>query len=76
MDEAIPILLIVVVLPLWLIFHYITKWKAMKGFTPEDEASLGDLRTSADRLEDRLRTMERIMDDEVPDWRSRYNDKF
>ena len=76
MDEAIPILLIVVVIPLWLIFHYVTKWKAMKGFTPEDEASLGDLRSSADRLEDRLRTMERIMDDEVPDWRSRYNDKF
>lgn len=76
MDEAIPILLIVVVLPLWIIFHYITKWKQMKGITAEDEASLGDLRTAADRLEDRLRTMERIMDDEVPDWRSRHNDKF
>jgi phage shock protein B len=76
MEEAIPILLIVVVIPLWLIFHYVTKWKQMKGFTPEDEASLGDLRTSADRLEDRLRTMERIMDDEVPDWRSRYHEKL
>jgi phage shock protein B len=76
MDEVIPILLLVVVLPLWMIFHYVTKWKAMKGITPEDEASLGDLRTAADRLEDRLRTMERIMDDEVPDWRSRYRDKF
>ncbi|PCI59910.1 MAG: envelope stress response membrane protein PspB [Kordiimonadales bacterium] len=63
--------MIVVVIPLWIIFHYVTKWKAMKGFTPEDEASLTDLRNSADRLEDRLRTMERIMDDEVPDWRSR-----
>jgi len=71
MDEVIPVLLIVVVIPLWIIFHYVTKWKAMKGFTPEDEASLTDLRNSADRLEDRLRTMERIMDDEVPDWRSR-----
>lgn len=69
--EAIPVLLIVVVIPLWIIFHYITRWKEMKGFTPEDEASLTDLRNSADRLEDRLRTMERIMDDEVPDWRSR-----
>jgi len=76
MDEAIPILLVVVVIPLWIIFHYITKWKTMKGITAEDEASLGDLRTAADRLEDRLRTMERIMDDEVPDWRSRHNDKF
>lgn len=74
--EVIPILLTVVVAPLWLIFHYVTKWKQMKGITPEDEASLSDLRTAADRLEDRIRTMERIMDDEVPDWRSRHNDKF
>jgi len=72
MDEAIPIMLILFVILPWIIFHYITKWKAMKGFTPEDEASLTDLRTAADRLEDRLRTMERIMDDEVPDWRSRH----
>lgn len=76
MPDAVPIILLTVVVPLWIIFHYVTKWKQMKGFTPEDEASLGDLRTSADRLEDRLRTMERIMDDEVPDWRSRHHDKF
>ncbi|WP_025896933.1 envelope stress response membrane protein PspB [Kordiimonas gwangyangensis] len=74
--EVIPILMLVIVAPLWIIFHYITKWKQMKGITAEDEASLSDLRTAADRLEDRLRTMERIMDDEVPDWRSRHHDKF
>ncbi len=72
MDEVIPILLVVVVFPLWLIFHYITKWKQMKVISPEDEASFGDLRTAADRLEDRLRTMERIMDDEIPGWRNRH----
>lgn len=74
--EVVPVLLIVIVLPLWIIFHYVTKWKQMKGITPEDEASLGDLRSTADRLEDRLRNMERILDDEVPDWRSRHNDKL
>jgi len=74
--EVVPILLLTIVLPLWIIFHYITKWKQMKGISAEDEASLGDLRSAADRLEERLRTMERIMDDEVPDWRSRYHDKF
>lgn len=73
MGETIAILIVVIVIPLWLIFHYTTKWKQMKGFTPEDEASLTDLRNSADRLEDRLRNMERILDDEVPDWRSRHN---
>lgn len=76
MMDVVPILLLVIVAPLWIIFHYITKWKQMKGITAEDEASLGDLRTAADRLEERLRTMERIMDDEVPDWRSRHHDKL
>jgi len=71
MDAIVPMTILFVILP-WIVFHYVTKWKAMKGFTPEDEASLTDLRNSADRLEDRLRTMERIMDDEVPDWRSRH----
>jgi len=71
MDAIVPMTILFVILP-WIVFHYVTKWKAMKGFTPEDEASLTDIRNSADRLEDRLRTMERIMDDEVPDWRSRH----
>ncbi len=74
--DAVPIMIILFVILPWIVFHYITKWKEMKGITPEDEASFGDLRTSADRLEDRLRSMERIMDDEVPDWRSRYNDRL
>ena len=69
--EAIPIIFLTVVAPLWIILHYITKWKQAKGFTPEDESSLSDLRTSADRLEERLGNLERILDDEVPDWRSR-----
>lgn len=73
MDALIPMTILFVILP-WIVFHYVTKWKQMKGFTAEDEASLTDLRNSADRLEDRLRTMERILDDEVPDWRSRHNE--
>lgn len=72
--EVVPILLCVIVVPLWIIFHYTTKWKQMKGISPEDEANLGDLRSAADRMEDRLRNMERILDDEVPDWRSRTHD--
>lgn len=72
--DVVPILLCVIVVPLWIIFHYTTKWKQMKGISPEDEANLGDLRSAADRMEDRLRNMERILDDEVPDWRSRTHD--
>ncbi len=74
MEEVIPILLFTIVIPLWIIFHYVTKWKSMKTFSAEDETSLTEMRSSADRLEDRLRTLERILDSEVPDWRSRRDD--
>ena len=71
--ETIAILLVVVVLPLWIIFHYAARMKEQKIMKPEDENNLGDMRKSAERLEDRLRSLERILDDEVPGWRNRYD---
>lgn len=59
-----------------LILHYVTKWKQAKTITPEDEATLSDLRRYAEALERRMETMERILDDEVPDWRQRRHDSF
>lgn len=58
------------------ILHYITQWRKAKVLTPDSEANLDDLRTVAERLERRLETMERILDDEVPDWRSRRHDPY
>lgn len=69
--ELIAILLLTVVAPLWIIFHYVTMWKKNKGLTAEDEAVLADLREASEKLEQRLATMERILDDEMPDWRQR-----
>jgi len=59
------------VLPLWIVMHYITVWRRDKNITPEDENMLTDLRKNAEKLEQRLISMERILDEEVPDWRSR-----
>jgi phage shock protein B len=73
-SEIVPILLITLVLPLWLILHYVTKWKKDKTITPQDEHMLGDLRGNAEKLEQRLAVMERILDDEIPEWRQRAND--
>ena len=74
MDGIIIALVAILIAPFAILMHYITKWKEMKSFTPEDEASLGDMRSVADRLENRVRTLERILDDEVPNWRSRSDD--
>ena len=65
---AIAITTLFIGLP-WLIFHYITKWKQAKTLTVGDEQLLDDLNDMARRLDDRLCTIERIMNAENPNWR-------
>ncbi len=72
MSEAIPILLLTVCLPLWIVFHYITKMKTSKGLTSEDEKMLSEIWDSTNRMEERINTLERILDIEAPTWRSRH----
>ena len=55
----------------WIIFHYITKWKTSKGLTAEDEKMLSDVWESAKKMEERIQTLERILDIEAPSWRGR-----
>ncbi len=76
MGELIPILIITVVVPIAIIGHYVTKWKAMKQVTPKDEENMGSLREKAEKLEGRLESLERILDDEIPDWRRRTHDRL
>ena len=72
MSELIPILLVTVCAPLWIIFHYVTKMKTAKGLTPEDEKMLTDVWESTKKMEDRIVTLERILDIESPSWRQRH----
>ncbi len=45
----------------WLVFHYVTQWKRAGGLSVEDENLLDELHDLARRLDDRLRTIERIV---------------
>ncbi len=60
---------IFVLLP-WIIFHYISKWKTATTLTTEDENLLDELHELARRLDDRMGTIERIIQAENPNWRS------
>ncbi len=71
MVEIWGIIFLSVVAPLWLIFHYTTKAKAAKGLTKEDETMLRELWESANRMEDRILTLERILDADARGWRGR-----
>ncbi|MEA3044264.1 MAG: phage shock protein [Sphingomonadales bacterium] len=66
---VIAILVPIIGLP-WLIFHYITKWKTAKTLTAEDENLLDELHELARRLDDRMVTIERIVQADNPNWRA------
>ena len=72
MSEVIPILMLTVCFPLWIVFHYITKMKTSKGLTPEDETMLSEVWESTSKMEERIITLERILDIEAPTWRQRH----
>ena len=72
MTDVIPILLLTVCFPLWIVFHYITKMKTSKGLTPEDESMLSEVWESTNKMEERINTLERILDIEAPTWRQRH----
>lgn len=65
------VLFLTVVAPLWIIFHYVTKWRSQRGLSANDERLLADLWETANRLENRVQTLEKVLDAEAPQWRNR-----
>ena len=68
-DILVPIMIVGMLfigLP-WLVFHYITQWKRAGGLSVEDENLLDELHETARRLDERLRTIERIVAADNPD---------
>jgi phage shock protein B len=62
---------LVIVLPIWIIAHYATRWRTSKVITNADEQLLSELWETARKMEDRIRNLERILDEESPHWRER-----
>lgn len=72
--ELLTILLIVFIVipaPLFILLHFITKWKQSREISGGDEKMLEDLWVLAQRLEARLESLETILDDESSDWRKK-----
>lgn len=65
------ILFLVIPAPLFIVLHFVSKWKQSREISRDDEQMLEDLWQLSQRLGDRLETLERILDDELPDRRRR-----
>lgn len=71
-DQLLTIALIVFLLipaPLFIVLHFITKWKQSREISGGDEEMLEELWQLSQRLERRLDSLETILDSELPDWR-------
>ena len=68
---VLAVLFMVVVAPVWIVFHYITKWRAQRGLSAQDERLLAELWEISNRLEVRVHTLERVLDAEAPNWRNK-----
>lgn len=65
------IIFMVIVAPIWLILHYRSKGQVSQGLSEEEYIQLSDLSEAADKMADRIKTLEAILDVETPDWRNK-----
>jgi phage shock protein B len=67
---AIAIILFVAIpAPIFIVLHFITKWKQTREISGGDEEMLEDLWRLSQRLEERLEALETILDSDAPEWR-------
>jgi len=78
MDEGIIAMLVmplvifmIFVAPIWLILHYRSKKQVNQGLSAEEQASLQALAEQAEKMSERIQTLEAILDSEAPEWRDR-----
>ncbi len=64
------VIFLLVVAPLWILFHYVTRWRSARTLSVEDERALGELWDVAQRMEARLANLEHALDTEAPGWRA------
>lgn len=74
MEEIImaPIIIfMIIVAPIWLVLHYRSKKQINQGLTAEEYTQLSELSELADKMADRIKTLEAILDAETPEWRNK-----
>ena len=67
------ILFMIFVAPIWVIMHYRSKNKIGQGLSDQELLQLNDLAQRAEKMTDRIKTLEAILDAESPKWRSQHD---
>ena len=65
------VLFLTIGLPLFIVLHFVTRWRQSREFSRDEEQMLEELWTLSQRLGERIETLERILDDDRPTWREK-----
>ncbi|BDY03963.1 phage shock protein B [Ferrimonas sp. YFM] len=66
------IIFLLIVAPIWLILHYRSKKQLAQGLSEEEYQQLNQLLTRADKMSERIQTLEALLDQESPEWRTKH----
>ncbi len=66
------IVFLIFVAPLWLFLHYRSKKSSANGLSSEEMQELESLVKRTELMQDRISTLEKILDSESPNWRRDY----
>ncbi|HEY9041960.1 MAG TPA: envelope stress response membrane protein PspB [Rheinheimera sp.] len=67
------ILFMIFVAPIWVIMHYRSKNKIGQGLSDQELSQLNELAQRAEKMADRIKTLEAILDAESPKWRTQHD---
>ncbi len=65
------ILFLTVVMPIWLTMHYRSVNRSSRSLNQEDRGTVEQMLETVDKLNQRIHTLESILDADHPDWRQR-----
>lgn len=64
------------VAPVWIFMHYRSKQKSQSTLSEDERMELESLSAKAERMMQRIDTLEAILDSETPGWRQRMRSEY
>ena len=63
------VIFLIFVAPIWLVLHYRAKKQSNQGLSTDDQEKMKSLIKRTETLQQRLVSLEQVLDKEAPNWR-------
>ena len=67
------VLFLVIVAPIWIVMHYRSVNRSSRSLSDDDRESIDTMLVTVDKLNERIASLEAILDADHPNWRQQEN---